>query len=85
MTARPRRHTTVRLHAEFTEEKANRPPTQLPFDFATPADNAIKAGNVTTVASATFGAVANSAMFPVGNNANPQAFMQSFAEAVLEK
>ena len=79
LTAKPLRHTTVRLHAEFTEEKANRPPTQLPFDFATPAYSAIKAGNVTTVASATFGAVANSAMFPVGNNANPQAFFHAFS------
>lgn len=79
ITAKPLKQTTVRLHAEFTDEKANLPPTQLPFDFATPAYAGIRAGDVRNVAAATFGAVANSAAFPGGNNSNPLAFFHASA------
>ncbi len=74
VTARPWRDTTVYLHAESMRVRSSIPPPQLPFDWATPAYDAIRAGDVRNVASATNGAVRDSVAFPVGNNANPLPF-----------
>ena len=74
MTIKPLRNTTVYLHAEKMDDMSSIPPPQLPWDWATPAYEGIKSGDVSNVASATFGAVRDSVAFPGGNNANPLPF-----------
>lgn len=74
VTVRPLPATTVYLHTEHTAERSNIPPPQLPWDWATPAYEGMRARDVSNVASATFGAVRDSVAFPTGNNANPLPF-----------
>jgi hypothetical protein len=74
VTIKPLRNTTVYLHAEKMDDMSSIPPPQLPWDWATPAYEGIKSGDVSNVASATFGAVRDSVAFPGGNNANPLPF-----------
>lgn len=74
VTIQPFRGTTIRLHAESMNNDANLPPTQLPFDWATPTYTAFKSGDMSTVASATFGAMRNGVAFPSGANANQLPF-----------
>lgn len=74
IAARPFANTTLHFHAERMNARSSIPPPQLPFDWATPAYEAMKTGATRDVASATSGAVRDSVAFPGGNNANPLPF-----------